>query len=145
MSAHGPDGRRIDVFFYGLFMDEGLLRKKGLRPANRRLAAVDNYGLRIADRATLVPASGSQVEGLIFSLTHGELDALYADASVNAYRPEAVLAQLADESWIPALCYNLPAPDSERRQDPEYAARLRALAADIGLSAGYVASIGQPK
>jgi hypothetical protein len=141
MNAHLNEGRRIDIFFYGLFMDEGLLRKKGLRPANRRLATVDNHELRIADRATLVPASGSQVEGVIFSLTHSELEALYADPSVNAYRPEAVLAQLTDDSRIPALCYNLPAPDSAAGRDPEYAARLRALAANIGLSAGYVASI----
>jgi hypothetical protein len=141
MNAQLNEGRRIDVFFYGLFMDEGLLRKKGLRPANRRLAVVDNYELRIADRAALVPASGSQVEGVIFSLTHSELEALYADLSVDAYRPEAVLAQLSDDSRIPALCYNLPAPDSVRGRDPEYAARLRALAANIGLSAGYVASI----
>lgn len=141
MNAHLNGGRRIDAFFYGLFMDEGLLRKKGLRPANRRLATVENYELRIADRATLVPASGSHVEGVIFSLTHSELEALYADPSVNAYRPEAVLAQLTDDSRIPALCYNLAAPDSVPGRDPKYAARLRALAANIGLSAGYVASI----
>jgi hypothetical protein len=141
MNAPLNEGRRIDIFFYGLFMDEGLLRQKGHSPANRRLATVDNYELRIADRATLVPASGSQVEGVIFSLTHSELEALYADPSVNAYRPEAVLAQLTDDSRIPALCYNLPVPDSVHGRDPEYAARLRALAADIGLSAGYVASI----
>lgn len=135
------EGRRIDVFFYGLFMDEGLLLQKGLHPTNRRLAVVENYDLVIADRAALVPASGSQVEGLVFSLTHGELEALYAEASVNTYRPEAVLAQLLDGSRIPALCYNLPAPDSAGARDPDYGARLRALAADIGLSPSYVASI----
>ena len=38
MSAHSL--RRIDVFFYGLFMDDALLKEKGIAPENRRLAAV---------------------------------------------------------------------------------------------------------
>ncbi len=54
---------------------------------------------------------------------------------------EATLPFHAPDRGSPALCYNLPAPDSAAGRDPEYAARLRALAANIGLSAGYVASV----
>src|SRR5690349_24782033 len=96
--------RRIDVFFYGLFMDEALLREKGVNPVKRRMAFVENFSLVIGARATLVPCAGRTVYGVIFGLTHHEVDALYREASVSVYRPEAVLAQLAGGGIMPALC-----------------------------------------
>ncbi len=39
--------RRIEVFFYGLFMDADLLRAKGARPENIRVASVPGFALRI--------------------------------------------------------------------------------------------------
>ena len=73
------DQRRIDVFFYGLFMDAELLRGKGINPINGRAAAVENFELRIAQRATLVPSDGHVVYGLVFSLAHDEIDRLYSE------------------------------------------------------------------
>src|SRR6185312_11369363 len=99
--------RRIDVFFYGLFMDEDLLREKGVNPKNRRLAFVENFCLVIGARATLVPCPTQTVHGVLFSLTHSEVDVLYAEPSVNVYRPEAVIAKQADGTIVPALCFNL--------------------------------------
>jgi hypothetical protein len=84
---------------------------------------------------------GGRVHGLVFSLTLAELDRLYSDPSVQAYRPEAVLAQLANGGVIAALCYNLAHPPSPSERNPEYAAKLRALAQKIGLPAEYVASL----
>lgn len=133
--------RRTDVFFYGLFMDEDLLRAKGLEPKGAEQATVDGLALRIGQRAALVPKPGSRVYGLVFSLTLAELDRLYSDPSVQAYRPQAVLAQLASGGLIAALCYNLSHPPSPRERNPEYAAKLRALAQKIGLPAEYVASL----
>src|ERR1051325_8442201 len=112
MTVSEEEVRRIDVFFYGLFMDDALLREKGVSPLDRRAAAVENFSLVIGARATLVPCAGRMVHGVIFSLTHTEVDALYAEASVSAYRPEAVLAQLAGGGVTPALCFNLPARPS---------------------------------
>src|SRR5882762_4758576 len=102
--------RRIDVFFYGLFMDDALLREKGVKPLSRRIASVENFCLVIGARATMVPCANGSVHGVLFSLTHSEVDELYSEDSVSVYRPEAVSAQLADGSIIPALCFNLPAP-----------------------------------
>ncbi|HKR00722.1 MAG TPA: gamma-glutamylcyclotransferase family protein [Pyrinomonadaceae bacterium] len=133
--------RTIDVFFYGLFMDEALLRERGMNPLNRRLASVKDFSLVIGSRATLVPCPGRTVHGVLFSLAHSEVDALYADASVSVYRPEAVSAQLADGNIVPALCFNLPTPPSPAERNPQYASRLRELAERIGLPGGYVASI----
>jgi Gamma-glutamyl cyclotransferase, AIG2-like len=136
------EARSIDVFFYGLFMDEALLREKGMHPKHRRMALVENFSLAIGARATLVPCSGRTVHGLIFSLTHAEVEALYAEASVSVYRPEAVAAQLADGSVVPALCFNLPVPPATTERNPQYVSKLRELAERIGLPPGYVSSIG---
>jgi hypothetical protein len=133
--------RRIDLFFYGLFMDDALLREKGMNPVNRRMASVENFRLVIGERATLVPCPGQTAYGVLFSLTHAEVDALYAEASVSVYRPEALLAQLEDGSAVPALCFNLPVPPSQEERNPQYATKLRALAERIGLPQGYVSSI----
>ncbi len=135
-------GRRVEVFFYGLFMDESLLREKGLSPAGRRVARVEGFRLLVGERATLAPRAGGEVYGVLFSLTPAEVDALYSEESVSAYRPEAVCAQLADGSAVPALCFNLPAPPAPGERNPLYASKLRRLAARLGLPADYVSSIG---
>lgn len=134
--------RRIDVFFYGLFMDEALLREKGMNPVNRGMASVENFSLVIGARATLVPCTGQTAHGVVFSLTHREVDELYGEASVNVYRPEAILAQLADGSVCPALCFNLPVPPSLEERNPQYVSKLREVASRLGLPQGYVTSIG---
>ena len=133
--------RKIDVFFYGLFMDEALLRAQGMNPGNRRMAAVENFCLIIGARATLVPCANGTVHGVVFSLTHSEVDALYSEASVRVYRPEAVSARLADGSVIAVLCFNLPVPPATDERNPQYVAKLRELADRIGLPPGYVSSI----
>ena len=133
--------RKVAVFFYGLFMDEALLREKGLQPEDCRVASVENFRLAIGARATLVPCAGATVHGVLYSLTRGEVDALYAEDSVSAYRPEAVAARLADGEIVPALCFNLPAPPSDGERNAQYASKLRELAGRIGLPPDYVSSI----
>jgi hypothetical protein len=134
------EARRIDVFFYGLFMDEAVLREKGVNPTNRRLAYVENFRLVIGARASLVPSPGHTVHGVLYSLAHSDIDALYAEASVSVYRPEAVSAQLTNGS-VPALCFNLSVPPSTDERNPQYASQLKDLAERIGLPADYVAAI----
>jgi hypothetical protein len=97
--------------------------------------------LVIGNRASLVPFSNRKVHGVVCSLTHSDVDALYSEASVSLYRPEAVLAHLEDGTILPALCFNLPVAPSPDERNPEYAARLRALAERIGLPSSYVSSI----
>lgn len=134
-------GARVDVFFYGLFMDEALLREKGLNPVNRRVASVENFRLAIGERATLVPSAGANVYGVLFSLTKEELDALYSEESVGAYRPETVDARADGGGVVRALCFNLPAPPPEGERNPQYVSKLRELAARTGLPPAYVSSI----
>ena len=133
--------RRADVFFYGLFMDQEILRDKGLTPQNREIASVSGHALRIGQRAALVPDEKGKVYGVVMSLTLDELERLYSDPTVQAYRPQAVLAHLASGAQIAALCYNLREPPLPSERNPDYAAKLRAVAEKVGLPAEYVATL----
>ena len=135
------ESRPINVFFYGLFMDAETLRANGFHPVNARQACVSGMALQIGRRATLVPDPAKCVYGFVIGLSHQEVERLYAEPSVAAYRPEAVTAQLADRSCVPALCFNLPPSDEMAEANPEYAEKLRAVAGRLGLPADYTASI----
>jgi hypothetical protein len=133
--------RRLNVFFYGLFMDRGLLEAKGAQPPLTRLASVDGYELRIGERAALVPHESGRVHGVVTSLSHEELEKLYSEPSVQAYKPEPVLARLDNGEVIATLCFNLPEPPSADQRNPDYAAKLRVIAERLGLPSDYIASI----
>jgi hypothetical protein len=133
--------RKIDVFFYGLFMDEDLLRSKGVTPTNLRLGSVSGFQLLIGDRATLVPTQAGRVFGLIVSLTHTELERLYSEPGLRSYQPEPVLVHLLGGEALAALCFNLPEPPSADEHNAEYASRLRSLAARLNFPEEYIASI----
>jgi hypothetical protein len=133
--------RIVDVFFYGLFMDAEALRAKGFHPINGRQACVSGMALHIGRRATLAPDPTQSVYGFVFGLSHEEIERLYAEPSVAAYRPEAVIARLADRSCIPALCFNLPPSNETEQANPEYAEKLRVVAGRLGLPADYTANI----
>jgi hypothetical protein len=133
--------RRIDVFFYGLFMDVEILRKSGAAPGNPRRAFVDDFALRIGQRATLVPSSGSRAYGMLFALTHPELDRLYAAPGLERYRPEAVLIRTLEGATTPALCYNLCEPPQPEERNPEYAARLQDALRALDFPPDYIASV----
>lgn len=130
--------KRIEVFFYGLFMDADLLRAKGIEPLNPRQVRVEGFALRIGQRATLVPDSSSRVYGILMELSHDEVERLYAEPSVQMYRPEPLIAELTDGTRIPALCFNLPVPPEPQEANEEYARKLRDLARHLGLPAPYV-------
>jgi hypothetical protein len=134
--------RRVDVFFYGLFMDHRLLEGKGIQPGDVRVAAVSGFRLRIGARAALVPAPAAEVYGVLMKLSHADLDRLYSEPSVQAYRPEPVLAVDRNGATVAALCYNLPESPPPAEHNPEYAAKLRTLAQQVGLPSEYVSSIG---
>jgi hypothetical protein len=74
-------------------------------------------------------------------LTHAEIEQLYSDPTVHAYRPEAVLCELNDGSHLPALCFNLLEPPRVDDASSEYATKLRELAARLGPPSDYVDSI----
>lgn len=135
-------GRRIRVFFYGLFMDEQLLREKGVQPTTPRHAVVRGFALRIGQRATLVPASDARAHGVVTELSHDEIERLYSEPSVAVYRPEAVVAEFPDGVQVPALCFNLPIAPEPGESNDAYARKLQDLARRLGLPPDYVDRIG---
>jgi hypothetical protein len=135
------DHRRLNVFFYGLFMDPQLLGTKGVHPLDVRIAAVPGFMLRIGARAALVPAPRGKVHGVLMKLFHAEIEKLYSDPGVDAYRPEPVLAIESSGASVAALCYNLPEPPLPGESNAEYASKLRSLAQRIGLPDDYTTTI----
>ena len=133
--------RKIDVFFYGLFMDSTLLHEAGVSPANPRRGYVEGFALRIGRRAALVPTDASRAYGMIFALTHAELTKLYSPPGLEPYRPEAVLAHSLRGGTLPALCYNLPEAPDPSEADADYAKRLRAVLRRLDFPAAYVESV----
>jgi Gamma-glutamyl cyclotransferase, AIG2-like len=133
--------RTIDVFFYGLFMDEDLLQSKGVKPTRLRPGAVSGFRLGIGNRATLVPSQSDRVFGLLASVSHADLERLYSEPGLLAYRPEGVLVDLPNGEVLAALCFNLPEPPSDDERNSDYASKLRSLAERLNFPAEYVASI----
>jgi len=134
--------RQTDGFFYGLFMDAEVLRQAGTNPSNFRRAYVNDFALRIGQRATLVPSAGARAYGMLISLTHVELDRLYGAPGLEAYRPETVVAHPFEGEALPALCYNLIKAPKPHERNPEYAMRLKGILEELGFPVEYVESIG---
>ena len=132
---------RIDVFFYGLFMDENLLHCHKVVPLCPRRAYIDNYTLRIGERATLLPTSGARAYGMVYSMTHDDLEKLYIIPGLQQYRPEAVLAHTLDGETLPALCYNLIQMPPHFESNAEYAAHLRSALRELDFPPEYIATI----
>ena len=133
--------RQIDGFFYGLFMDAEVLRQAGTKPANFRRAYVEDFALRIGQRATLVPSSGARAWGMLIALTHAELDRLYGAPGLEVYRPEAVVAHSFEGEATPALCYNLVQAPEPHERNTEYAMRLQSVLENLGFPVEYVESV----
>ena len=133
--------RRVDAFFYGMFMDADLLRESGVEPVNPRRAYVAGFALRLGERATLVPSAGARAYGMLYALTHDELARLYGAPGLEHYRPEAVLARTTEGEPVAALCYNLAEAPRAGEHNAEYAARLRRVLGKLGFPPEYVASV----
>jgi hypothetical protein len=125
--------RTIQTFFYGLYMDEGVLRDKGVEPRHPRRAVVPGYRTRIGERAALVPRFGAQAFGMVFDLTHAELQRLYSGAGLDMYRPDSVLAFFEDGSSRAVATFNLAEPPAPGEGNPGYAAKLRGVLERLGL------------
>lgn len=130
----------MNVFFYGLFMDEALLASKGISVGNTSVGQVDGFVLRIGARATLLPSEGARAYGVVMTISENEADDLYADSSVADYVPEPVIVELPDGRTIDAVCYNLPA-DKVAGTNKAYAKSLIEVATELGLPDAYLDEI----
>jgi hypothetical protein len=111
------------------------------RPKNIRRAGAPGFALRIGKRATLWQEPKACAYAILMELTHEEVEKLYSEDSVRAYRPEAILVQLDDGSRIPALTFNLVESPDANKYNSDYAAKLRELARGLELPTHYVNAI----
>lgn len=130
----------MNVFFYGLFMDEALLARKGIFPSNTATGHVDGFALHIGARATLLHSAGARAYGIVMTVDPEEAKALYTESSVADYSPEPVTVELSNGSKVEAACYNLPA-NKITGTNKDYAESLAKLATKIGFPDAYVDQI----
>ncbi len=135
------DKRRIDGFFYGLFMDGDVLKRQSVTALNPRKAYVDDFELCIGRCSTLVPNEGARSYGVVYALTHEDLDRLYSSPGLREYYPEAVIATTLESQSLPALCYNLREKPGRHEANPEYAEKLRAVLGRFNFPSDYIESI----
>mgnify|MGYP002713209820 CR=1 FL=1 len=117
--------RLNDVFFYGLYMDEEILKSKNVEPRNKRTAVAHGYELRIGKMATLLRKKDAKAYGLVYSLTHDEIDTLYVKSGLTDYVAEAVMVEIDDKSSIAILCCNLLNPPKDDENNDEYYQKLK--------------------
>lgn len=130
----------MEVFFYGLFMDESILEKNGLHPSNPRKCYLPDYTLKIGSRASLIPCDHERSYGLLFSVDEKAIHSLYAEASVADYIPEEVEIVTDSNHAVPAICYNLPA-SSLSGTNTAYARSLLELAESLEFPESYLEKI----
>lgn len=116
--------RLHNVFFYGLYMDEVILKSKNVEPRNKRISIANGYELRIGRMATLLRKDKAKTYGITYSLTHDEIDILYKHSGLNDYRAESLIVELQDGSSIATLCCNLLNPPTNDENNDEYYQKL---------------------
>lgn len=122
-------------------MDGDVLRENGVAAMKPRRAYVDDFALRIGQRATLVPTPAARAYGIVYALTHEELEKLYLAPGLEQYRPEAVVANALEGGALPALCYNLREAPGADETNPQYATRLRKVLSRLDFPPDYIASV----
>ena len=130
----------MNVFFYGLFMDEDLLAKKGISSSKAEVGFVDRFALRIGERATLIRAADSRSYGVVMNISSDQANELYSESSVADYAPESVSVELLNGSRVEASCYNLPV-DKVTGTNKVYAQALFEVANQLGLPESYLFEI----
>ena len=133
--------RRIDAFFYGLFMDSEVLGKSGVEVVNPRRGYVQDFALFIGNRATLIAMPQQRSYGMVMSVTHTDVHRLYSGVGLEDYVPEALLVNLIGQHSLPALCYNLLNPPRPDEANHDYAIKLKEALSRLEFQAEYIASI----
>jgi hypothetical protein len=134
--------RKVWTFFYGSFMNPNVLAKADVHPTQPQMARLDGWELKIAPRATLVPASARCVYGILARLTHTEMDKLYAKDwfGFGTYLPEAVMVTSGSARQLPAMCY-IAWQTEGGKPTPEYIEKMVSVAREYSFPDEYIRHI----
>jgi len=113
-------------------MDPEILRFIGVEPRIPRKAKAEGYSLRIGNKATLFRDETSRVYGMLYSLTHAEVDSLYRGAGLDEYAAKALNIE-TDKKSVAALCCNLLVSPAKDETNSEYETKLRQVMAFLEL------------
>ncbi len=130
----------MKVFFYGLFMDEDILLKNGINPSIPQKGYLNNYALKIGNRASLIPCKDEKAYGILMDVNDEKISKLYAEESVADYVPETVKVITESNEEVTATCYNLPL-ELLTGTNESYAKSLYELAKQKGFPKDYLAKI----
>lgn len=130
----------MEVFFYGLFMDTNILEKNGIQPSNERRGYLNDYTLKIGNRASLIPCKHERAYGLVMTVDKAAILELYAEASVADYIAEEVNIVVDGDETLKAICYNLPV-EAMTGTNASYAQSLYALAKKLDFPESYLRKI----
>jgi len=128
---------KTSVFFYGSFINLGVLAGSGLVPEHIEVARLPGHDIHIAPLATLVRSDRSSVYGILCTAHHDALQHLYGQAWVAAYRPEAVMVETRQGRMTLALCWIAP-PFHPAPAADDYIDRIAGPARDFGFPAWYI-------
>ena len=125
--------RLNEVFFYGLYMDPEILSAKGVVPRNPRKAVARGYRLCVGKMATLLREANAEAHGIVYELTHDEVNTLYWRAGLEAYVAEALSVETEQGEKVAVLCCNLLEPPGEGESNPEYLGKLMQCMKKLGV------------
>ncbi len=131
---------KVWTFFYGSYINLKVLKEVNLVPERWEVARLHGFDIRIQPRANLVRSEQHCVYGIIATTTHAELTRLYAHAKEvlgEVYLPEAVLVEMLDGKWQPALCYISPSMEP-RPAANDYIDRIVGPAREYGFPDWYI-------
>ena len=129
------------VFFYGLYMDPEILKQKSVEPRSPQIAYAVDFELRIGDKATLLRAAGKIAHGIVYALTHDEIERLYRGSGLTEYAAEAITVVSEGEEYA-ALCCNLVRPPATNESNPDYREKLVAAMERLGVATTAVEQAG---
>lgn len=135
--------QRVQVFFYGSYMNTRVLAEVDLKPAKIEPARLLGFQIVIRPLANLKEDAEGVVFGVLADASHAELERLYAharDVLGGTYLPQAVITHTQDDRLVPALCYVAPEMP-ERPPAKDYVERIVAAARQFGFPATYIAKL----
>lgn len=125
--------RLVDIFFYGLYMDPGLLEERDVYPRHPRLASIKDHQLCIGNYSTILRHPGERAYGVVYSLTHNEIIKLYPDTAQTLYGAEALMTELRDGTCIAAVSWILLRPPAPNEKNPDLVNKMTDAMAKLGL------------
>jgi len=131
---------KVWTFFYGSYMNFAVLQEVNYVPGKWSVAKLSGFDIVIRPRANLIRSDQHCVYGIVATATHQELGRLYAHAKEvlgEVYLPEAVLVEMLEGKWQPALCYICPEMKPQPAA-PDYVDRIVKPAKEFGFLEWYI-------